>query len=48
MCKRSEDFIDHLLLQCKVRRDLWVSISPFFGIEWVMPKRVTELASWRG
>jgi len=38
MCKRCEEMIDHLLLHCKVARDLWVSIFHLLGIEWVMPK----------
>jgi hypothetical protein len=33
MCKRSREFIDHLLRHCKVARELWTSIFPFFGVE---------------
>jgi hypothetical protein len=37
MCKKSEESIDHLLLHCKVARDLWVSAFRLFGIEWSCP-----------
>jgi hypothetical protein len=49
MCKKSGESVDHLLLNCEVARDLWVSIFHLFGTEWVMPQLVVELlASWRG
>jgi len=48
MCKKSGEFIDHLLLHCKVARDTWVSVFRLIGREWVMPQRVEELlVSWR-
>jgi hypothetical protein len=46
--KRWESF-DHLLLNCKVAKDLWSSPFNLFGIEWAMPRRVREwLMSWGG
>jgi hypothetical protein len=42
ICKR------HLLLHCEVARELWVSIFHLFGVEWVMLKKVVELANWSG
>jgi hypothetical protein len=42
MCKRSGESIDHLLLRCKVSRELWISIFHLFSVEWVTPKRVIE------
>jgi hypothetical protein len=41
--------IDHLILHYEVARELWASIFCFFGVEWVIPRRVIELFScWRG
>jgi len=37
MCKKNGESIDHLLLHCKVVRDLWSYILVLFGVEWVMP-----------
>jgi hypothetical protein len=49
MCKKSREFIDHLLLHCEVARELWSSLFNLFGVDWVMPRRVRELlVSWRG
>jgi hypothetical protein len=48
MCKQSGETIDHLLLHCKVARELWVSIFHHFSVEWVMAQRAVELlASWK-
>jgi hypothetical protein len=47
MCKKSGESIEHLLLHCKVARDLWIYIFTSFGVEWVMPRRVLDLlTSW--
>jgi hypothetical protein len=47
MCKKSGELIEHLLLHCKVARDLWSYILTLFGVEWVIPRKVLELlASW--
>jgi len=47
MCKKNGESIDHLLLHCKVVRDLWSYILVLFGVEWVMPRTVLEvLTSW--
>jgi hypothetical protein len=47
MCKKSGGSIEHLLLHCKVARDLWSYILTLFGVEWVMPRMVLELlACW--
>jgi hypothetical protein len=47
--KTSGESIDHLLLHCKVAKDLWSSLFNLFGVEWVMPRRVREwLMSWGG
>jgi hypothetical protein len=47
MCKKSEESIEHLLLHCKVARDLWRYILTLFGVEWIMPRKVLELlTSW--
>lgn len=49
MCTKSEESIDHLLLHCKVTRDLWESVFRLFEIEWVLLFWVAELlASWIG
>jgi hypothetical protein len=46
---RKWHIINHLLLHCKVARELWVLIFRLFGVEWIVPKRVMELlTSWRG
>jgi hypothetical protein len=49
MCKKSREFIDHLLLHCEVARELWSSLFNLFGVDCIMPRRVRELlVSWRG
>jgi hypothetical protein len=45
LCKKSGEFIDHLLLHCEVVRDLWSYVLILFGVEWVMPRTVLELLS---
>jgi hypothetical protein len=47
MCKKSREYIEHLLLHCEVVCDLWSYIFTLFGVEWVMPRRVLDLlTSW--
>jgi hypothetical protein len=46
MYKRSKKSID--LLHCEVAIELWVSIFRLFCVEWVMPRKVMLLASWKG
>jgi len=47
ICKKSGESIEYLLLHCEVAHDLWSYIFNFFGVEWVMPRRVLELlTSW--
>jgi len=41
--KRVGESIEHLILHCKVARDLWSYILTLFGVEWVMPRRVMKL-----
>ena len=49
MCKKSGEFVDHLLLHGKVAGKLWNYIFTLFGIEWVMPRQVMDLlTSWGG
>jgi hypothetical protein len=43
MCKKSGEFVEHLLLHCEAARDLWSYILTLFGVEWVMPRRVLKL-----
>lgn len=48
MCKKSGEAIDHRLFHYDVANALWVSIFSFFGLDWVMPRRVIVLfACWR-
>ena len=47
MCKRSAKMVDHLVLHCSSARELWSMVFSLFGIQWTMPKGVTELlACW--
>jgi hypothetical protein len=42
MCKRSDEFVDHLL-HCEVARALWSVIFTLFDVTWAMPGRVLDL-----
>lgn len=42
MCKRDEESVDHLLLHCPIAIELWETVFAFFGIQWVMPRRVID------
>ena len=47
MCKRGKDYVDHLLLHCKVACVLWNTIFSRVGLSWVMPRCVVDLlACW--
>jgi hypothetical protein len=49
MCKESVESPDHLLLHCKVARELWDMVFGLFGVHWVMPRTVLDLfSSWQG
>jgi hypothetical protein len=48
MCKKSGEFIVHLLLHCKVALEVWNMVCQLFGVMWVMLGSVTDcLGSWR-
>ena len=42
MCKRDEETIDHLLLQCMVAVKLCTMVFSLFGVPWVMSKDDVE------
>lgn len=47
MCKKSGEFIEHLLLHCDVARDTCSFFYRLFGVEWAMPQQVLDLlSSW--
>jgi hypothetical protein len=49
ICKKSGEFIDHLLPHCEMTRELWVVLFRLFRVEWIMPRKVIDvLNSWRG
>jgi hypothetical protein len=43
MCKKSGEFVDHLLLHCDIARDLWSYFLTFFWVERVMPRWMLDL-----
>jgi hypothetical protein len=43
MCKKTGEFMNHLLLHCDVGFALWSSLFSCFGMSWVMPRRVIYL-----
>ena len=48
MCKRSGEFIDHLLCHSAMASELWSTTFSPFGVEWVMSRRMVELLDcWR-
>jgi hypothetical protein len=48
MCKKSGEFIVHLLLHCKVALEVWNMVCQLFGVMWVMLGSVMDcLGSWR-
>jgi hypothetical protein len=47
MCKRSGESVNHLLLHCRVVREVWNFSLRSFGVSWVFPETVSELlSSW--
>lgn len=48
MCKKDGEAVDHLLLHSEVARTLCNGFFARVGISWVMPRRLVDLASWRG
>jgi hypothetical protein len=46
MCKRSEEMVDHLLLllHFEVAYALWSAFFGWFGLSWVMSRRVSDLS----
>jgi hypothetical protein len=47
LCKRDGESVDHLLLHCDVASTLWNHVFSWFGMSWVMPRRVMNLfACW--
>jgi hypothetical protein len=47
LCKRDGESVDHLLLHCDMVSALWNAIFNWFGMPWVMPRRVIDLfACW--
>jgi hypothetical protein len=47
LCETDGESVDHLLLNCAVARDLWITFFARFGLCWVMPCSIKELlASW--
>jgi hypothetical protein len=49
MCKKCGESIKHLFLHCEFATELWNAILQLFGIDWVIPQRVSDLlGSWRG
>jgi hypothetical protein len=49
LCRESGESPDHLLLHCKIARELWDLVLGLFGVHWVMPRTVCDLFSaWQG
>ena len=49
LCKESGESSDHLLLHCKVARELWDLVFVLFGVQWVTPRTILDLFSnWQG
>jgi hypothetical protein len=46
LCKLNGEFVDHVLLHCKVTSALWNAIFSYFGLSWVMPNRVVDLFAY--
>jgi hypothetical protein len=43
MCKKTREFVDHLLLHYDVASALWGTLFNRFRMSWVMPRRVIDL-----
>ena len=47
LCKKEEEFIDHILLYCSLVKILWQLLFDLFGIHWVQVAMVKEaLLGW--
>jgi hypothetical protein len=42
MCKQCGESIDYLFLHCEVATKLWNVFLQLFGVDWVMPCRVSD------
>jgi hypothetical protein len=42
MCKHGGESIDHLFLHCEVATKIWSALLQLFGVDWVMPCKVSE------
>jgi hypothetical protein len=48
MCKRGSETGEHLFLRCEYLRELWSLVFCMFGIQWTMPRTVSNLlACWK-
>ena len=48
MCKRGSETGEHLFLHCDNVRELWSLVFCMFGIQWTMPRTVSNLlACWK-
>jgi hypothetical protein len=50
MCKKNDEFIDHLLLHCECAQFLWNAFFTRFGLAWAMPRGAVDLLQcwWSG
>jgi hypothetical protein len=47
MCKKEEESVDHLLLNCECAQFLWNAFFSHFGLAWAMPRGIANLLrSW--
>jgi len=48
MCKKCGESVDHLFLHSEFAIELWNAIPQRFGVDWGVPRRVSDLlGSWR-
>jgi hypothetical protein len=47
ICKRNEEFEDHVLLHYEIANALWSALFSRVGLAWVIPKRVIDLFACR-
>ncbi len=41
MCKHNGESVDHVLLDCRLAREMWSLEFTLFGVQWVMPLEFT-------